>query len=90
MAAGVAVIASDLPAVRELLTDRVEGLLVPPDRPAELARAMRIAFEYPELRRVLGARGRERIASSLTWTHATRRLRELYLTLPVPNIEVEA
>ena len=83
MAAGVAVIASDLPAVRELVTDRVEGLLVAPDRPSELARAMRIAFEYPDLRRALGARGRERIANSLTWPHATRRLQELYSTLPV-------
>ncbi len=83
MAAGVAVIASDLPTVRELLTDRVEGLLVAADRPAELARAMRIAFEYPELRRALGARGRERVAASLTWSHATRRLQELYSTLPV-------
>ena len=83
MAAGVAVIASDLPAVRELLTERVEGLLVSPDRPAELARAMRVAFEYPELRRALGARGRERIAASLTWSHATRRLQGLYSTLPV-------
>ena len=89
MAAGVAVIASDLPAVRELVTDRVEGLLVPPDRPPALARAMRIAFEYPDLRRALGARGRERIAGSLTWSHATRRLQELYSSLPVPgNAEV--
>lgn len=82
MAAGVAIIASDLPAVRELVTDRVEGLLVAPDRPAELARAMRIAFEYPTLRQALGTRGRERIATSLTWSHATRRLQELYSTLP--------
>src|SRR5688500_7273528 len=89
MAAGVAVIASDLPAVRELVTDRIEGLLVAPDRPAELARAMRIAFEYPELRRALGARGRERIAASLTWAHATRRLQELYSSLPVPSAEVQ-
>lgn len=83
MAAGVAVIASDLPAVRELITDRVEGLLVPPDRPPALARAMRIAFEYPDLRRALGARGRERIERSLTWAHATRRLQEVYSALSV-------
>jgi len=78
MAAGVAVIASDLPAVREIMTDRVEGLLVPPDRPAALARAMRIAYQYPQLRHDLGSRGRERIAQSLTWEHATRRLVEVY------------
>jgi glycosyltransferase involved in cell wall biosynthesis len=78
MAAGVPVIASDLPAVRELMTDHVEGLLVPPDRPAALARAIRILFEYPELRRELGARGRQRVATSFTWQHATARLTELY------------
>jgi glycosyltransferase involved in cell wall biosynthesis len=83
MAAGVAVIASDLPSVRELITDHVEGLLVPPDRPAALARAMRIAFQYPDLRRALGARGRERIAQSLTWDHATRALGEVYSALSV-------
>ena len=78
MAAGVPVIASDLPAVRELMTDRVEGLLVPADRPAALARAIRILFEYPELRRELGAHGRERVAASFTWQHATARLTEIY------------
>lgn len=83
MAAGVAVIASDLPAVRELVSDRVEGLLVPPDRPAALARAMRIAFQYPDLRHSLGACGRERIAHSLTWEHAIRALQEVYSALPV-------
>ena len=89
MAAGVAVIASDLPAVRELITDRVEGLLVPPDRPAALARAMRIAFQYPDLRRALGARGRERIEQSLTWAHSTRRLQEVYSALSIQtNVEV--
>src|SRR5262245_56754529 len=85
MAAGTAVIASDLPADRELVTVRVEGLLVHPDRPPALARAMRILFEYPDLRRTLGARGRERIAQSLTWDHATRRLQEVYSALSVPN-----
>lgn len=83
MAAGVAVIASDLPAVREIVTDRVEGLLVPPDRPDALARAMRIAYQYPQLRHDLGARGRERIAQSLTWEHATRRLVEVYSSASV-------
>ena len=78
MAAGVPVIASDLAAVRELMTDRVEGLLIPPDRPAALARAMRILYEYPEMRRTLGDRGRERVASALTWDHSTARLQQLY------------
>jgi glycosyltransferase involved in cell wall biosynthesis len=81
MAAGVPVVASDLPAVRELLTDGVEGMLVQPDRPAALARQLRILFEYPELRRTLGAAGRRRIEQSLTWEHAAKRLLAVYARL---------
>lgn len=79
MAAGVPVVASDLPAVRELLSDGVEGLLVQPDRPAALARAVRVFFEYPELRASLGSEGRRRIESSFTWDHAAARLRAVYM-----------
>jgi len=79
MAAGVPVIASDLPAVRELLSDSVEGLLVQPDRPAALARAIRILFEYPQLRASLGSEGRRRIESSFTWDHAAAKLRAVYM-----------
>ncbi|HYS54725.1 MAG TPA: glycosyltransferase family 4 protein [Thermoanaerobaculia bacterium] len=86
MAAGVPVIASDLPAVRELITDRCEGLLVAPDRPAELARAIRILFEYPHLRGDLGSRGRERVRQSLTWAHATKRLVDVYSNLAFAEV----
>jgi glycosyltransferase involved in cell wall biosynthesis len=79
MAAGVPVVASDLPAVRELVTDGVEGLLVQPDRPAALARAIRILLAYPDLRASLGGEGRRRIESTFTWEHAAARLRAVYL-----------
>ncbi len=41
MAAGVAIVATDLPAVREVLVDRENALIVPPDEPRELASAIR-------------------------------------------------
>ncbi len=50
LAAGVPVVASDLPPVREIVTDGVEGRLVAPDRPAELARAIRLLLHVPGLR----------------------------------------
>lgn len=78
MAAGVAVVASDLPPVRELVRDGVEGRLVAPDRPAELARAIRVLMAYPERRRALGARGRERIASEFSWQRSLHTLRDVY------------
>ncbi len=78
MAAGVPVLASDLPPVRELLRDGVEGRLVAPDRPAELARAIRVLMAYPERRKAMGAKGRERVEGEFTWQHALQRLREVY------------
>ena len=54
MAAGVPVVASDLPAVREIMMDGTHGRLVRPERPADLARAIRLLIEYPEQRCTMG------------------------------------
>jgi glycosyltransferase involved in cell wall biosynthesis len=78
MAAGVAVVASDLPPVRELVRDGVEGRLVAPDRPAELARAIRVLMAYPHLRRAMGKRGRERVVREFSWERSLRGLRSVY------------
>ncbi|MFC4068794.1 glycosyltransferase [Actinoplanes subglobosus] len=76
MAAGTAVVASDLPVIREVLGDL--GRFVPPGRPAELARAIRVLLEYPELRRDLGERSRQKIIDGFTWKHARSRLSDVY------------
>ncbi len=78
MAAGVPVVASDLPAVRELLRDGVDGLLVGADRPANFARAVRVLLEYPERIREMGDNARQRIAGQFTWEHTTTKLAALY------------
>jgi glycosyltransferase involved in cell wall biosynthesis len=74
MAFGVPVVASDLPAVREIMTDGVDGRLVRPDRPVDLARAIRVLLEYPAITAAMGEAARERIAAGLTWEHATAAL----------------
>lgn len=78
MAAGVPTLASDLPAVRELLRDGVDGRLVAPDRPAELARAIRLLLAYPEAAAEWGRNARERIASGFTWQHSLATLGQVY------------
>lgn len=89
MAAGTAVVASDLPAVRELLTDGEHGRLVPPDRPAELARAVRVLLEYPDEAARLGRQGRAHVAAELTWEDNRRRTLAAYdaigLARPTPG-----
>jgi glycosyltransferase involved in cell wall biosynthesis len=49
MASGVPVVASDLPALREVLHHERNALLVPPDDPPALARALSRLFEDAEL-----------------------------------------
>jgi glycosyltransferase involved in cell wall biosynthesis len=81
MAAGVPVVASDLPSVRELMVDGEHGRLVPPDRPADLARAIRILLEYPELRRRMGEQARQHLQTHYTWDRALAQLDAVYREL---------
>jgi glycosyltransferase involved in cell wall biosynthesis len=78
MAAATPVVASDLPVVRELVVDGEHGRLVRPDRPAELARAIRIMLEYPEEARRMGNAARQHVVDGLTWEHNRAALIEVY------------
>src|SRR5262249_24389005 len=78
MAAGVPVVASDLPSVREFVTDRVDGWLVRPDRPSELAMAIRVLLEYPQRLRSMAEAARSKIEAEFTWDASLIRLSSLY------------
>jgi glycosyltransferase involved in cell wall biosynthesis len=78
MAAGVPVVASDIPAIREIISDGIDGKLVRADRPSELARAIRVLLEYPEELRRLGDNARRKIEKQFTWGQATDKLQEIY------------
>ena len=81
MASGVPVLASDLPVVRGLMDDSGQGLLVAPDRPGELARAVRTLLDFPERTAAMGAAGRARVEERFTWSAALGALDDLYATL---------
>jgi glycosyltransferase involved in cell wall biosynthesis len=59
MEAGLPVVATRVGGLPELVRDGDSGLLVPPRDPSSLAAAISRLFEDGELRRSLGARGRE-------------------------------
>lgn len=56
---GLPVVAHDVGGVAEAVVDGVTGLLVPPNRPAQLAAAFEKLIHDAELRQRLGAAGRE-------------------------------
>ena len=71
MACGTPIVASDLPSVRELLTDGVNARLVPPSDPAALAAAVRGLLDRPEPGLVERAR---EDAWGLTWEARAEKL----------------
>ncbi|HYL05850.1 MAG TPA: glycosyltransferase family 4 protein [Thermoanaerobaculia bacterium] len=78
MAAGVPVVASDLPSLREVIDDGVDGRLVRPDRPSELARALRVLLESPRARLEMAARARRKAAERYGWERGMGELRGWY------------
>lgn len=58
-ACGRAIVTSDVPGCRDIVRDKVNGLLVPAKSASELARAIRYLLENGEVRSRMGAAGRE-------------------------------
>jgi len=81
MASGVPVLASDLPVVRDLVDDGEQGLLVAPDRPGELARAVRTLLDFPDRATAMGKAGRARVAERFSWEASVAALADLYASL---------
>ncbi|MET7794321.1 glycosyltransferase family 4 protein [Micrococcus luteus] len=82
-ATGRPVVASDLPALAELVEDERTGLLVPAEDPAALAAALDRLTGDPAERARLGAAGREWALQTRTWEANARRYRALYDRLGV-------
>lgn len=81
LAAGTPVIGSDLEVIRAEVPDGIHGLLVRPDRPRDLARAIRVALDAPEALARWGAAGRAHIASNRTWSAAEQALLDVHARL---------
>ncbi len=77
MAAGLPVVASDIPGYDEVVTDGVEGLLVQPRNPAAVAKAAGAILDDPDLAARFAAAGRAR-AATFDWRVVGVRLEELY------------
>lgn len=84
MALGRPVVASNLPALAEVLGDDGAGTLVPPGDPEELAEALATMAADPDARAAQGAAGR-RVAAGRTWQAHGDRYRALYEQLVMPT-----
>lgn len=77
MAVGLPVVASDLPGFRAVCRDDVEGVLVAPGQPTQLAEAVAGLLDDPHRRKRLAAAGRERAAAH-DWPRIAADVAEVY------------
>jgi len=81
MAAGLPVIATRVGGNPECVKEGVTGLLVPPDNPEGMAAAMLKLASDPEMRRLMGRSGRERILNTFSYEKSRDELRRVYQDL---------
>jgi phosphatidylinositol alpha-mannosyltransferase len=77
MAAGLPLVASDIPGYRAVLAEGTAGVLVPPDDPAALENALFNVLRNPELRQDLAASGIAR-AERYSWDRLIDQVAEAY------------
>lgn len=81
MAAALPVVATEVGAIRHLIVDGVTGLLVKPDDPEQLARAMARLLLDRDLARGMGEAGRARVRQELSFAIMGDRFLDLYRSL---------
>lgn len=77
LAAGRAIVASDLPSIREVVHDGIHALLVAPGEPDALARGIERVLDDPSLEERL-ARAAAELAPHYSWARRAERLEALF------------
>jgi glycosyltransferase involved in cell wall biosynthesis len=78
MAAGIPVVASDLPGLRAVVSGEGCGVLVDPRDPHAIARAIDGLLRDPEACKAMGERGRRAVLERYNWHNMEPRLLECY------------
>lgn len=67
LACGVPVIVTDFPGMADFVRENSCGLVVPPDEPEALAKAVRYIYEHPQIGAEMGKRGRVIVEKQHSW-----------------------
>ena len=78
MLAGLPVIASNFPTWTKIVEGANCGILIEPQDPSALARAVTFLLENPGVAEAMGKRGRDAILRRYNWDSESRRLLSLY------------
>jgi glycosyltransferase involved in cell wall biosynthesis len=78
MACGTPVIASAVSGALDVVTDGINGLLVPPRNPDQLARTVLQIMDHPEFARKLGSEAVLAIEKKYSWHLVSQNYLNLY------------
>jgi len=81
MAAGIPVVASDLPQVREVLESAGAGMVVDTSRPQAIADAIGAILRDPAEARAMGERGRAAVIDRFNWSVSAAVLVDAYASI---------
>ena len=81
MSMGLAIVATKVDGLAELITDGVEGSLVEPNNPIALSKAMKRILSDPALRKNMGQRARKKAVEKFSVKTMIQKYEELYLDL---------
>lgn len=78
MASGVPVVVSDIPGVREVITEGENGLLAQPMSSEDIAGMVRAILRHPDLAEEMGKSGRKRVLENFTWAKVAEDIEGVY------------
>ncbi|MFQ5910658.1 MAG: glycosyltransferase, partial [Thermoplasmata archaeon] len=81
MSSGKPVVVSDIPGVREVITEGEEGLLCEPMNPEDLAGKISLLLEDDAKRQRMGSKGREKVEKYFNIERVARKVAEVYESL---------
>lgn len=82
MAHGKPIVTSDLPVLREVLTDGETALMCDPDRPETFVAALEKLIADPALGKETGARAKSAFMRNHTWSRRAERVRDILTAKP--------
>ena len=82
MSCGLAILATDVGGVRDVVTDGISGLIIPPGDQNAIENSLRRLLEDESLRNVLGQNARKRVQADFSLGSTADKLSTLYQSLP--------
>jgi glycosyltransferase involved in cell wall biosynthesis len=79
LSSGKPVVTSDMPGMREVVVDGVDGYLAEPLDPRDIATKIEKVFSDPENARKLGEAGRRKVVDKFTWPRIAELVEARYL-----------